>query len=96
MWNSKTSWPIGAGHPCIGCTERNFWDTMTPFYNRLPNVAGVAVEHTADILGVSLAVGALGGVLAHAAATGVYQIRSRRAHAAAIAATEKAEEKNNG
>ena len=85
MWNSRASWPIGAGHPCIGCTERNFWDTMTPFYNRLPNVAGVGVEHTADILGASLAVGALAGVAAHAAATGMYQIRARR-RAAAVGA----------
>ena len=78
MWNSHTDFPIGAGHPCIGCTERNFWDTMTPFYNRLPNVAGIGVEHTADILGAALAVGAAAGVAAHAAATGIYQIRSRR------------------
>jgi hydrogenase small subunit len=78
MWNSRTSWPIGAGHPCIGCTERGFWDTMTPFYNRLPNVAGFAVEHTADIIGAALAVGALAGVAAHAAATGIYQIQSHR------------------
>jgi hydrogenase small subunit len=78
MWNSHTDFPIGAGHPCIGCTERNFWDTMSPFYHRLPNVAGVGVEHTADILGAALAVGAAAGVAAHAAATGIYQIRSRR------------------
>jgi hydrogenase small subunit len=81
MWNSRTSWPIGAGHPCIGCTERNFWDVMTPFYNRLPNVVGVGVEHTADIIGASLAAGAVAGVAAHAAATGISQLRSRR-HAA--------------
>ena len=30
QWNTRTSWPIGAGHPCIGCTEPDFWDTMTP------------------------------------------------------------------
>ncbi len=83
MWNSHTDFPIGAGHPCLGCTERNFWDTMTPFYNRLPNVAGVGVEHTADILGAALAVGAVAGVAAHAAATGIYQLRSRRADSAA-------------
>lgn len=79
MWNDRTSWPIGAGHPCIGCTERNFWDAMTPFYNRLPNVAGVGVEHTADLFGAALAVGAVAGVAAHAAATGIYQINTRRA-----------------
>ena len=27
-----TNWPVGAGHPCIGCSEPGFWDTMTPFY----------------------------------------------------------------
>jgi hydrogenase small subunit len=83
MWNSHTDFPIGAGHPCIGCTERNFWDTMSPFYHRLPNVAGIGVEHTADIFGAALAIGAAAGVAAHAAATGMYQIRSRR-HEAAV------------
>jgi hydrogenase small subunit len=32
MWNDGTSWPIGAGHNCVGCTNAKFWDTMTPFY----------------------------------------------------------------
>ncbi len=26
------SWPVQAGHPCIGCSEPDFWDKMTPFY----------------------------------------------------------------
>ncbi len=26
------SWPVAAGHPCIGCSEPNFWDQMSPFY----------------------------------------------------------------
>ena len=29
---NQTNWPVGAGHPCIGCSEPNFWDEMTPFY----------------------------------------------------------------
>ncbi|MBC7235946.1 MAG: [Ni/Fe] hydrogenase small subunit, partial [Chloroflexi bacterium] len=33
-WNEETSWPIGAGHHCIGCARRNFWDRATPFYAR--------------------------------------------------------------
>jgi hydrogenase small subunit len=78
QWNTRTSWPIGAGHPCIGCTERNFWDTMSPFYTRLPDVAGIGVERTADTFGAALAIGAVAGVAAHAAATGVHQLRTRR------------------
>lgn len=78
LWNSRTSWPIGAGHPCIGCTEPHFWDTMAPFYQRLPDVAGYAVESTADRVGIGLAAVALAGVAVHAAATGLHQIRTRR------------------
>lgn len=78
QWNGGTSWPIGAGHPCIGCTERNFWDTMTPFYDRLPDVGGFGVERTVDIMGAALAIGATAGVAAHAIATGIHQSRGRR------------------
>jgi len=79
QWNTRTSWPIGAGHPCIGCTERGFWDTMTPFYGRLPAdvVGGFGVEKYADTIGAAAAVGALAGVAAHAVATGVSQVRQR-------------------
>lgn len=27
-----TNWPVGAGHPCIGCSEPGFWDKLSPFY----------------------------------------------------------------
>jgi [NiFe] hydrogenase small subunit len=29
---NNVSWPVAAGHPCIGCSEPNFWDQMSPFY----------------------------------------------------------------
>ncbi|MFW5735477.1 MAG: hydrogenase small subunit [Oceanidesulfovibrio sp.] len=29
---NQTNWPVQAGHPCIGCSEPNFWDQMSPFY----------------------------------------------------------------
>jgi hydrogenase small subunit len=79
QWNQRTSWPIGAGHPCIGCTEPYFWDTMAPFYNRLPNVGGFGVERRVDSIGATLAVGAAAGVLAHAGMTVMHQIRRRKA-----------------
>jgi len=31
-FNDGTSWPVEAGHPCIGCSEPDFWDGMTPFF----------------------------------------------------------------
>ena len=31
-FNEGTSWPVDAGHPCIGCSEPNFWDDMAPFF----------------------------------------------------------------
>lgn len=31
-WNGGTSFPIGSGHGCIGCSEPNFWD-KAGFYN---------------------------------------------------------------
>ncbi|HEX9895197.1 MAG TPA: hydrogenase small subunit [Gemmatimonadales bacterium] len=78
QWNTRTSWPIGAGHPCIGCTEPQFWDTMSPFYERMPDVGGFGIERNIDLLGAALAVGALGGVAAHAAMTGVHQMRQKK------------------
>lgn len=29
---NQTSFPIQAGHGCIGCSEPSFWDNMSPFY----------------------------------------------------------------
>jgi hydrogenase small subunit len=80
QWNTRTSWPIGAGHPCLGCTERNFWDAMTPFYGRLPGdvVGGFGVERYADTIGAALAIGAAAGVATHAIATGVDRVRQAR------------------
>ena len=31
-YNDGTSWPVEAGHPCIGCSEPDFWDKMSPFF----------------------------------------------------------------
>lgn len=31
-WNDGTSWPVGAGHGCLGCSEQRFWDRLSPFY----------------------------------------------------------------
>ncbi|MBI3568812.1 MAG: hydrogenase small subunit [Gemmatimonadetes bacterium] len=94
-WNTRTSWPIEAGHPCIGCTEPYFWDTMTPFYGRLPDVAGFGIEKRVDTIGASLAIGAAAGVAAHATMTVLHQMKRRKATRQVPEATED-EGANNG
>jgi hydrogenase small subunit len=53
-WNDGLSWPVQAGHPCVGCSEPGFIDTMTPFYKRLPNVPGFSIEADATSIGLKI------------------------------------------
>ncbi|MDR1427809.1 MAG: hydrogenase small subunit [Bifidobacteriaceae bacterium] len=82
QWNLHTSWPIGAGHPCIGCTERHFFDRFTPFYRVLPNVRGFGVEGTAEKIGWGLVGATVAGVAIHAGATAVRHATARKTEAA--------------
>ncbi len=66
-WNEGTNWPIGCGHPCVGCAEPNFWDTMTPFYRRLPNVPGFNVGANLDEIGLGAAAIVGAAAVAHGA-----------------------------
>ena len=65
-YNDGTSWPIKAGHGCIGCSEPNFWDQMSPFYERLPKIKLPGVEASADKVGLTLVGAAAVGAAAHA------------------------------
>ncbi|MBI4893567.1 MAG: hydrogenase small subunit [Acidobacteria bacterium] len=49
-WNNGVSFPIGSGHPCIGCSENNFWDNG-PFYERLTSIPVPGIESTPDRFG---------------------------------------------
>jgi hydrogenase small subunit len=71
-WNGGTSWPIESGHPCLGCSEPDFWDAGG-FYKPL----SVPIGDSGDTL---LAAGAAGIVLGAGAG-----LLSRRKSAAAKA-----------
>ena len=66
-YNEKTAWPVGSGHGCVGCSEPAFWDSMSPFYRRLPNVPGFGIEATADKIGLGLVAAAAAGFGIHGA-----------------------------
>ena len=72
-WNGGTNWPIGCGHPCIGCSEPDFWDRMTPFYQHLAGVPGFGVNSNIDTIG-GLAVLGVGAAFA---GHGLIQIMKR-------------------
>ncbi len=39
-WNGGVSWPVQAGHGCIGCSEDGFWDKGS-FYDRVTDIQAV-------------------------------------------------------
>ncbi|WP_151549834.1 MULTISPECIES: hydrogenase small subunit [Corynebacterium] len=69
QWNMRSGWPIGAGHPCIGCTEKHFFDKFTPFYEELPNVGAFGVESSAEKVGWGLVGAGIAGAAVHAGIT---------------------------
>jgi hydrogenase small subunit len=69
-WNNGTSYPIQSGHPCIGCSEANFWDNG-PFYQRLTNFPGFGIEATADKIGLTVGAATVGAAATHAVLTNV-------------------------
>ncbi|WP_295676667.1 hydrogenase small subunit [uncultured Mucilaginibacter sp.] len=80
-WNGGTSFPIQAGHPCIGCSEENFWDNGR-LYERGSSFAGFGIEADADKLGeVALGV-TLGAVAVHAVATNFGKSKTIHEHQA--------------
>ena len=67
-WNGGTSFPIQSGHPCLGCSEPDFWDAGS-FYSALPTPS-------ADVTTVALGAAAAG--VAAGVAYGAYDHHKRK------------------
>ncbi|HEX3660733.1 MAG TPA: hydrogenase small subunit [Acidobacteriaceae bacterium] len=65
-WNGATSWPVKSGHGCIACASSRFWDTKSPFYERLPHPAGFGVDVTAGQIGWTVVGAVAAATAAHA------------------------------
>ena len=61
-WNNGTSFPIESGHPCLGCSEPDFWDGGG-FYKALSmpteNIAKTAVYAAAGAAAAGAVIGAM-------------------------------------
>ncbi len=47
QWNSGTSWPIGAGSPCLGCVEPGFPDVGCALYKKIETDEEPRIEQDA-------------------------------------------------
>lgn len=75
QWNNGVSYPIKSGHPCIGCSEPNYFDNM-PIYTRLAHLPGKAIPVNPDNLGKKIALGTAGAAAVHGVATAVIKGRN--------------------
>jgi hydrogenase small subunit len=61
-WNNGTSFPIESGHPCLGCSEPDFWDGGG-FYKSISiptqNITKTVIYTAAGAVAAGVAVGAL-------------------------------------
>lgn len=76
-WNGGTSFPIESGHPCLGCSEPDFWDKGS-FYSALSaprwgKAGEVSTHGVLEVAGVAVAAGAVLG----AASAGLGRMRLR-------------------
>lgn len=78
-WNNGVSYPIQSGHPCIGCSEENFWDNG-PFYQHLASFPGFGIETTADNIGVAIGAVTVAGIAAHAITTNIRKRKLIKEH----------------
>jgi hydrogenase small subunit len=62
-WNNGISYPIEAGHGCIGCAEPNFWD-HGGFYDALSVTRWGTPKNVAIAAAAGVAIGATAAVLA--------------------------------
>ena len=70
-FNDSISWPVMAGHGCIGCTEPAFWDTMAPFEKPISGKTIGGGENTIDKIGATLLGATAVGMAVHGAATAI-------------------------
>jgi hydrogenase small subunit len=92
-WNGATSWPVACGHPCLGCSEPDFWDKHTPFYER---VTGYAGGLDVDRVGLIAAAAVGGGFVAHGAIRLASRIKRRPPTEPATAEHTKPEPDDEG
>lgn len=69
-WNGGVSYPIQSGNPCIGCSEKGFWDNG-PFFVRRAKIPASQTTISPDKVGLAAVAATAAGVAVHATATAI-------------------------
>jgi len=64
-WNGNVSWCVHNG-PCMGCSEPDFWDKLTPFTEQAPGVSTGIGPVSAEQIGIAMGVATAVGLGVHA------------------------------
>lgn len=75
-WNDGVSYPVEAGHPCLGCSEQAFYDQGS-FYERIMDIPVPGIVSTPETIATAVVGTVAAGVAAHAAASTVFHLRNR-------------------
>jgi hydrogenase small subunit len=62
LWNNRTNYCIKANHPCVACSEPEFYESVSPIYERqfdveLPGIGRVDIDKVMATIGGAVAAG---------------------------------------
>jgi hydrogenase small subunit len=89
-WNGGVSFPIESGHPCLGCSEPDFWDGGG-FYRAL----SMTTAPVGAVIGGAAAAGAVGGAALGAAGRRKRAVAKREHHAVTADELKKKKEEQS-
>lgn len=76
-WNDGVSYPIESGHPCLGCSEQDFFDQGS-FYSRIKDIPTLGSMATAEAVAAGVAGATAIGVAIHAATSCAFHLHEKR------------------
>ncbi len=82
-WNEGTSWPVGSGHGCIGCSEPDFWElgvyNVAELQKFTPPATYAPVQQPVQQMAPAAAatIGGLAGLAVGAAGAAAFQALSK-------------------
>ena len=62
LWNERTNFCIQANHPCVACSEPEFYETFSPIYKRnfevdMPVIGRIDIDKVLATIGAAVAAG---------------------------------------